>query len=806
MSPNADGFTLTLCTAGALILSIPLGSNIEGDTEIWSELSCWAALLLGLAVFSKSPISQQLDLYGSKHGSTIVASSIAAACLCQSLADVRWVLPLLTPALLALRHYANIGLPAYESSSGQSQNGAFLVAVPIAVVSAMSLIPSSVSVWNFAIGGCFFLSQLLFYTRVIKIWDNKGTLPTPRVTPAVVEPVAYRVFPLLFTIVLANASVSPHGVPFAQDVIYIGMLKLARWTLVFIAVQQAPWDIATTISTFGTSSSEAAASLILAVGRVASGFAALFQTMSFIRKSARGRTYLFILVICPLLLVTRNISGVQKIWPGGIGEDIVTAHPIELLVEQQRSKYSAMLERQSLSLEAAVAEYSRRYKRNPPPGFDRWYEYARAEKSIIIDDYDIITELLEPLWSVSPSQIRSNIAKSFETSDNRVMGMSIRNHKISQTYHENWLLSQIGDLISPFMNDLPDMDVVFNAVDEPRVLLSDPNLSEPFESFTSLAEKPSWDAVTKPCHGGFSKRDLPFKQVLPFIQDISESKDICSHPEYQNMHALFISPSTLLYTTQPVPIFSPASMSSFADILFPSPFYARSEGEYSEEIDMSWESKENKLYWAGQSTGGHSKDSSWHYHQRQRFVTLANNLENGTATYLNETSPGVWRSYNDSLGAFSYLYDVSLTGIIQCTESICKDETDYFHPSDRKPFELIYNSRFLFDLDGNSFSGRYYTLLRSKGTVLKLTLFREWHDERLFPWVHYVPISVDMQELPETMRYLALTLQGQKTSKQIGESGAEWMKLALRNADAQVFLYRLLLEYGRVTSDARDTL
>jgi hypothetical protein len=559
------------------------------------------------------------------------------------------------------------------------------------------------------------------------------------------------------------------------------------------------------MSTFGVCSSEPASGLIQAIERVASGFAALFQTVSFIRRSANGRIYLFIFALCPLLLAIRNtsvISGALEIWSGARA----TVHPIELLVEQQRSKYSAMLERQSPTLKAAAAEYLRRYKRHPPPGFDRWYEYAQAEKSIIIDDYDIITELLEPFWRVSPAQIRDNIAKVLESPANRVMGMSIRNHTISRIDHDSWLLSQISELIRPFMQDLPDMDVVFNGLDEPRVLLSGSNLEEPFEYFTDLAEKPSWEAVTKPCHTVVSKRDLPFQRALPFLQDTSRSKAICDHPEYRDKHALFISPASLLCTTQPVPIFSPASMSSFADILFPSPFYLRSEGEYAESLDLEWENKTNTLYWAGQSTGGTANDNSWRRHQRQRFVTLANNLENETAIYLNETSPGVWRPYNDTLGAFSYLYDVSLTNIIQCAEPVCEEEKEYFHPPDRKPFDLIYKSRFLFDLDGNSFSGRYYTLLRTKSAVLKQTLFREWHDERLIPWVHYVPISVDLRELPETLRYLALTPQGQKLGKQIGESGAEWMKVALRNEDAGVFYFRLLLEYGRVTSDARDTM
>jgi hypothetical protein len=91
--------------------------------------------------------------------------------------------------------------------------------------------------------------------------------------------------------------------------------------------------------------------------------------------------------------------------------------------------------------------------------------------------------------------------------------------------------------------------------------------------------------------------------------------------------------------------------------------------------------------------------------------------------------------------------------------------------------------RFVFDLDGNSFSGRFYGFLASHSVVLKQTLFREWHDERLFPWVHYVPISLGLGELPEVMRYLVLTDSGAKTAKEIAEGGRTWKLRALRMVD-----------------------
>lgn len=47
-------------------------------------------------------------------------------------------------------------------------------------------------------------------------------------------------------------------------------------------------------------------------------------------------------------------------------------HPITHLIREAEVKWEAMLARQSTTLKAAVLEYRRRYRREPPLGFDAW--------------------------------------------------------------------------------------------------------------------------------------------------------------------------------------------------------------------------------------------------------------------------------------------------------------------------------------------------------------------------------------------------------------------------------------------------
>lgn len=48
-------------------------------------------------------------------------------------------------------------------------------------------------------------------------------------------------------------------------------------------------------------------------------------------------------------------------------------HPIYDLTERAEAEWNKKLQRQSKTLDEAVAEYKRRYHRAPPKGFDDWY-------------------------------------------------------------------------------------------------------------------------------------------------------------------------------------------------------------------------------------------------------------------------------------------------------------------------------------------------------------------------------------------------------------------------------------------------
>lgn len=84
-------------------------------------------------------------------------------------------------------------------------------------------------------------------------------------------------------------------------------------------------------------------------------------------------------------------------------------HPIPKLIANAEANYRRLLARQSQSLRNAVAEYRRRYKRDPPKGFDEWYAFAKDNNVKIIDEYNGMVDDLAPFWDLSGEEIRRRV-------------------------------------------------------------------------------------------------------------------------------------------------------------------------------------------------------------------------------------------------------------------------------------------------------------------------------------------------------------------------------------------------------------
>src|SRR5689334_2201874 len=122
--------------------------------------------------------------------------------------------------------------------------------------------------------------------------------------------------------------------------------------------------------------------------------------------------------------------------------------------------------------------------------------------------------------------------------------------------------------------------------------------------------------------------------------------------------------------------------------------------------------------------------------QRQRMALLASS--NISAIQLLRKAPSHgWTPYNSIIGGIFDLLLIHITGISpQCEALTCEAEKQAFGVGDEEILdarEEAHKYKFLLDLDGNSFSGRFHRLLRTNSVGFKQSVFQEWHDDRLFP-------------------------------------------------------------------------
>lgn len=80
-------------------------------------------------------------------------------------------------------------------------------------------------------------------------------------------------------------------------------------------------------------------------------------------------------------------------------------HPIHYLIREGKQAWKAKVARQSKTLKEAVAEYERRYWRRPPKGFDHWFEFAKENEFVMIDEFDAMMDKVLPFLAVKPSTL-----------------------------------------------------------------------------------------------------------------------------------------------------------------------------------------------------------------------------------------------------------------------------------------------------------------------------------------------------------------------------------------------------------------
>jgi hypothetical protein len=508
----------------------------------------------------------------------------------------------------------------------------------------------------------------------------------------------------------------------------------------------------------------------------------------------------------------------------------------------------------SRTFKETVAKYRRKHGRHPPPGFTDWYRFARDRSVHNVDDFEQIMDDLRPFWGVKPSTIRSLAAHMSEDESAGVSGLHIREGKIWKLTNANWRIETFARLVERFVHYLPDMDIAMNRLDQPRVVVPwhdlqalvvkerdgrriDPKALAVWtsnmtgflkENDTSpIVTDPQWFAAPGQQYMLMAKEACPpesharnnklsiasvepsYKDIKGgFVTDFNRSSDLCTiGPEIKNKHGFLFAPSSIVASKQLVPIFSGCKVSVNNDILFPANIYYANDARYNYDLmfDYDWDDKEDTMIWRGVTSGGTNTADNWRNMHRQRLVLLANEtiMAGKAVRIMSQSAQGQYENYDHfQPSAFAKKHtDVGFTEPFACVPD-CSFYDSVWTYKNKTTLSQQFMSKFLIDVDGHSFSGRWHAFLQSKSLGIKSTIFREWHDSRLFAWRHFVPLGNHYDEIYSILTYfigLGLPADAGKKDvpyvqrhdfegRKLGRQGREWASKVLRREDLEVVI------------------
>ncbi|KAM0748929.1 hypothetical protein T439DRAFT_290975 [Meredithblackwellia eburnea MCA 4105] len=510
-------------------------------------------------------------------------------------------------------------------------------------------------------------------------------------------------------------------------------------------------------------------------------------------------------------------------------------HPIYGLMRNALRQWKSLQGRQSKSFREAVAEYKRRHGRPPPKGFDKWYAFAKANHVLLLDEFDLISKDLHLYRAFRPSVLRDRVEhllSTFETT------WTIRIEK-GQAFREGTLRDHdrargVVNLIQRFAKDLPDMKIAYNGHDGARIGVA----AEERERLESLIQAGQYDDTPHPfqpklrgpfphwgmdifCPSSSAIRsqgasygwppsnltglEMPAQEpgsIGTLIQDFRSYMDVCNSPQYRHFHAT----TSWVYSHHPPPIaplFTPGVQQTFADV----------HSIITEQLEVEpqsnpWENRPfTALLWRGQTSGPLWESTTpWRTTQRSRLHLLSHAKE-GDRAFVTVNEDGIAKRMvapNHVLNP-TFLNTGMVGPAVQCIkeDGTCDEMERVFEGyDDRVTLEQASLYKFVLDVDGNSWSGRFRRLMMSNAAVIKATIFPEFWT---VTWLHFIPMQVDYSDMWDILAFFRGDVEGRGAhddlAQEIAKAGQDFVRRCYRWQDLEAFQFRLMLEYARLYND-----
>ncbi|KAJ7800177.1 hypothetical protein B0H14DRAFT_3156132 [Mycena olivaceomarginata] len=432
-------------------------------------------------------------------------------------------------------------------------------------------------------------------------------------------------------------------------------------------------------------------------------------TLSLFGQRSRRQRTLFALLVALVLVMA-------VVWPRE-----------EKYATLARIHVDELFARQSKTLKQATAWYILKNNRPPPPGYDKFFDFAQ-QNGCLIDEYDKVHRDFEPFYQIAehhPTFFLEMLDQAMKIADDSALCLTpftIKNHNATRGPHytpfgDDW--QYIMDKIAPM---LPDMVAVFNYQDEPRVLFNT-RRPDAYEFALKKLDTNPFKQGPRPTKE-YYEAESPHQCLLP--NSARGFGNLTNH-----VNPFILSSTSTQHTHNLYPILSSARLSScFADILIPSSV----------------------------PSGGALDGQNYHSFPRIRVVDM-------------------------SLRRFE-LIDAAITRLQNCNpdpnnaeHAVCLEEeikAKYNVETPSQPREEVTATPSLDVI---------LVYLRSGSLVFKFSTFSEFFDDWLIPYVHFIPVLPDLSDLEKKIEW---AIENDEEARQIQANGLEYAKRVLTDNQTSV--------------------
>ncbi|QPG95821.1 hypothetical protein C2857_002191 [Epichloe festucae Fl1] len=598
--------------------------------------------------------------------------------------------------------------------------------------------------------------------------------------------------------------------------------------------------------------------LLIASGLIAFVYVNDIRCVVFIRRTLLVFLIVILLITCMIFTLLRPLSHFEERHP--VNDLIYEAHAVHA-----RWILKAATSR---SIATAVTTYEERHgSRSPPPNFGEWYQFASGSAVIddfpqIDKDMDPFWSMTPATLRKRVELVTSYAGVgSITVKDGQVVANGLGDDDKSLD------LQELVNMIRKFSRHLPEMTVPVNLNHAPRVIpswtdkrlhsqaylqsmakvistrsendsaatadvlglgrsvKSEHNLtwhqtwasdfrhmySEACPSASLVKTNPHWD------FSSFCSACVEPHSSGQFVGEWLKSLETCNQPDLSYLHSFFMTDPILPPIQELVPLFSSFKTEGFSDIVLPlSP--SRADERDREE---PFSGRKDTLFWST-SIGAHAiNEQSLRGSHKMRLLHLINDPDGRDRVTVVLPLPKSEESFkSESVLVTEANHDLSFKVGVRDYDSCLNKNCDLIEQTYGKHADgddpLNYRYILLTDEDDGP-PKSFLNVLRSQSTPFVSTIFQTWYSDRLTPWLHFVPIDIRYQALHATILYFTGTAHRAKMNgidrylkgrpgdaEWIAQQGQRWAAKALQNKDREIYLFRLLLEWGRLIDDRRD--